>query len=73
MTGEPHPGLARRIESLVRRAGLDVQNRATRPDGTRLHLGFLVSPARDAEMQAVSEAVSRLSRVDESLCLGVYA
>jgi homoserine dehydrogenase len=73
ITGEPHPGLARRIESLVRRAGLDVQNRASRPDGTKLHLGFLVSPAHDRDMAAVCDAVSRLSRVDASLCLGVYA
>jgi homoserine dehydrogenase len=32
-SGEPHPGLERRIESLVRRAGLTVQNRASRTDG----------------------------------------
>ena len=30
ITGQPHPGLERKFEGLVRRHGLTVQNRATR-------------------------------------------
>ncbi len=33
ITGQPHPGLERKFEGLVRRHGLTVQNRATRGDG----------------------------------------
>src|SRR6185503_17878631 len=35
VSAEPHPGLVRRIDSLVRRAGLTVQNRAERPERRR--------------------------------------
>jgi homoserine dehydrogenase len=73
VTGEPHPGLARRIESLVRRAGLDVQDRASRRVGGRMHLAFLVSPARDGEMTTLGDELRRLARVVDTLCLGVYA
>jgi homoserine dehydrogenase len=73
VTGEPHPGLGRRIESLVRRSGLDVQNRGSRPDGAQLHLAFLVSPARDGEMAALCDDLRRLARVSATRCLGVYA
>jgi homoserine dehydrogenase len=38
-SGEPHPGLERRIESLVRRAGLTVQNRAARTDAPSVSHG----------------------------------
>jgi homoserine dehydrogenase len=71
VTGEPHPGLERRIESLVRRAGLTVQNRATRSEGDRVHLAFMLSPSQDAPIAAVRDAVARLARVEASLCLGV--
>ena len=38
ITGQPHPGLERKFEGLVRRLGLVVQNRATRgDDGSRRH------------------------------------
>jgi homoserine dehydrogenase len=71
VTGEPHPGLERRIESLVRRAGLTVQNRATRSEGDRVHLALMLSPSQDAPIAAVRDAVARLARVEASLCLGV--
>ena len=71
VSGEPHPGLERRIESLVRRAGFTVQNRATRGEGERVHLGFMLSPSQEAPVADVREAVARLARVDECLCLGV--
>ena len=50
VTGDAHPGLERRVESLVRRAGLTVQNRATPRRGRsrppRLH--DLAEPGRAA-------------------------
>ncbi len=71
VTGEPHPGLERRIESLVRRAGLTVQNRAARGETERVYLGFMVSPSQDEPIANVRDAVARLARVDDCLCLGV--
>ncbi len=70
-TGEPHPGLERRIESLVRRAALTVQNHASRGEDTRVHLGFMVSSGSEAQMADVQAAVARLARVSDCLCLGV--
>ena len=66
-----HPGLERRIESLVRRAGLTVQNRATRTEADRVHLAFMISPSQDERSCRVREAVARLARVETCLCLGV--
>jgi len=71
VTAKPHPGLERRIESLVRRAGLMVQNRATRGEDLHVHLGFMISPSSEDRIAEVREAVARLVRVDECLCLGV--
>ncbi len=71
VSGESHPGLERRVESLVRRAGLAVQNRATRSDGESIHLGFMLSPSQDAPIDDVRAAVARLARVHQCLCLGV--
>jgi homoserine dehydrogenase len=71
ITGEPHPGLERRIESLIRRAALAVQNRASRGAGDRVHLGFLVSPGDDESIAGVRDAVTRLARVDRVVTLGV--
>jgi homoserine dehydrogenase len=71
VTGEPHPGLERRIESLVRRAGLAVQNRATRFEDDRVHLGSMISASTEAGIAGVRAAVERLARVDTCLALGV--
>ena len=73
VTGEPHPGLERRIESLVRRAGLTVQNRAMRSEGTRVHHGFTLSPSQAQPVDDVRRAVSGLARVSQVLSLGVFA
>jgi len=73
VTSAPHPGLSRRVESLVRGAGLDVQNRASRPDGARTHLGFVVAPADAERMRDLCDAVARLARVESHVCLGVHA
>jgi homoserine dehydrogenase len=75
--GEPHPGLERRIDSLVRRAGLTVQNRASRAEGlpamsrSLVHLGFMISPSSEEQIADVAAAVCRLARVEQVLCLGV--
>ena len=70
ITAEPHPGLERRVESLVRRHGLAVQNRASRGEGERVHLAFMISPGSDEQVREVQSAVNGLARVDQSLCLG---
>lgn len=72
ISGEAHPGLERHVESLVRRAGLSVQNRATRNEPGRAHVAFMISASTEASIAQVREAVARLVRVDECICLGVY-
>jgi homoserine dehydrogenase len=71
VVGQPHPGLEGRIDSLVRHQGLMVQNRASRHDGQRVYLGFMISPSSDERMTAVREAVEHLGRVERCLVLGV--
>ena len=71
ITGQPHPGLERKFEGLVRRHGLSVQNRATRGDGDRVHIAFMISPSSDTQIAEVSASVERLARVEQRLCLGV--
>jgi homoserine dehydrogenase len=71
VTGDAHPGLERRIESLVRRAGLVVQNRALRAEDARVHAAFTISASTDAVIAEVRETVAGLARVDECLWLGV--
>jgi homoserine dehydrogenase len=71
ITGQPHPGLERKLEGLVRRLGLVVQNRATRDDGDRVHIAFMISPSSDTQVAEVTSAVERLARVEQRLCLGV--
>jgi homoserine dehydrogenase len=70
-SGEGHPGLERRIETLVRRAGLTVQNRASRTERDLVHLAFIVSVGSAAQIADVESAVARLARVQQCLCLGV--
>jgi homoserine dehydrogenase len=71
VVGQAHPGLERRIDSLVRRLGLSVQNRASRNQDTRVYLGFMISPSSDERINEVRAAVARLARVEECLWLGV--
>jgi homoserine dehydrogenase len=71
-TGDLHPGLERRIESLVRRAGLSVQNRARRGEDARVHLAFMISASSEAAIADVYESVQRLARVEDCLCLGAF-
>ncbi len=71
ITGQPHPGLERKLEGLVRRLGLSVQNRATRGDTDRVDIAFMISPSTDSQIAEVTAAVGRLARVEQHLCLGV--
>ncbi|HEY5923886.1 MAG TPA: homoserine dehydrogenase [Kofleriaceae bacterium] len=71
LSAESHPGLARRVDSIVRRAGLSVQNRAARGEPLVTHHGFLLSPSDDATVAALVEQLRALGRVEQTLWLGV--
>jgi homoserine dehydrogenase len=71
VSAEPHPGLVRRVDSLVRRAGLSVQNRAERGEPLITHHGFVISPSDDATIAALVEQLRALGRVEQTLWLGV--
>jgi homoserine dehydrogenase len=77
VTAEEHPGLVRRIDSLVRRAGLAVQSRAECPssgqDGAAatIHLGFVISISDDAAVAAICDQVRALSYVQAVVWYGV--
>lgn len=70
VSGEAHPGLERRVESLVRRLGLTVQDRASCGGAERRQLGFMISASGEEQVAEVLSAVARLARVEQSLCLG---
>lgn len=71
ISGQPHPGLERKFEGLVRRLGLIVQNRADRLDQDRTHIAFVVSPGPDVQIAEIDSALGNLARVERRLCLGV--
>ncbi|MDP2321730.1 MAG: homoserine dehydrogenase [Acidobacteriota bacterium] len=71
ITAQPHPGLERKFEGLVRRHGLTVQNRASRIEADRVHMAFMISASSDTQIAEVTEAVGHLARVEQKLCLGV--
>ncbi len=71
VTGQPHPGLERKFEGLVRRHGLTVQNRASRTEADRMHVAFMISASSDSQIAEVTDAVGHLARVEQRLCLGV--
>jgi homoserine dehydrogenase len=71
ISAEAHPGLARRVDSLVRRAGLTLQNRATRSEPLVTHHGFVISPSDDAQIGEVAAQIRELGRVEQTLWLGV--
>lgn len=71
ISGQPHPGLERKFEGLVRRLGLVVQNRATRATSERIDIAFMISPSSDTQIAEVTTAVERLARVEQRICLGV--
>jgi homoserine dehydrogenase len=71
VTAEAHPGLGRRVDSLVRRAGLTVQNTATRNEPDITHHGFLISASTDTVLTDVVEQIRGLGRVGALLWLGL--
>ena len=71
VSAEPHPGLVRRVESIVRHAGLSVQNRAARGEPLVTHHGFLIAASDDAAIASVVEQLAQLGRVETTLVLGV--
>ena len=71
VTAEPHAGLPRRIDSLVRRAGLTVQNRASRSEAQATHHAFVISPSSDAALAEVVAQLAALGRVTHTLWLRV--
>ncbi|MCW5805503.1 MAG: homoserine dehydrogenase [Deltaproteobacteria bacterium] len=71
VTAEAHAGLPRRIDSLVRRAGMSVQNRAALNEPLVTHHGFIVSAADDRAMSALVDQLRELGRVEQTLWLGV--
>ncbi len=71
VSAEAHPGLARRVDSLFRRAGLTVQNRATRSEPLVTHYGFVISPSDDVQLADVTAQIRELGRVEQTLWLGV--
>ena len=72
VSAEPHPGLARRIDSLVRRAGLTVQNRARARRAAR-HAPRLrdLAERRRADRRRRRRSSRELGRVEQTLWLGV--
>lgn len=71
ISADPHPGLERRVDSLVRRHGLAVQNRAVLNQPERTHYGFLLSACAPDDAARIAQVLRRLGRVQESLVLGV--
>ena len=71
VTAEPNPGLARRIDALVRRAGLTVQARATRGEPLVTHHGLVLSTSADADVTALVAQLRGLGRVEQALWLAV--
>ncbi|MBL0213040.1 MAG: homoserine dehydrogenase [Myxococcales bacterium] len=71
VTAEPHPGLQRKIDSLIRRGGLSVQNHASRGEPLVAHHGFVISPSDDAQIITVVEQLRELGRVEQTLWLGI--
>jgi acetolactate synthase regulatory subunit len=71
VTAEAHNGLPRRIDSLVRRAGMTVQNRASRNEPQGTHHGFILSPSDDRAVSALVDQLRELGRVEQTLWLGV--
>jgi homoserine dehydrogenase len=71
VSAETHPGVARRVDSIVRRHGISVVNRVARGEAHVTHYGFLLSRSDDAPVAAVVEQLRELGRVETTLWLGV--
>ena len=71
MQGEAHPGLQRRIDSLVRRAGLSVLSHASRGHADGVSHAVVISASDDVQIASLLEQLESLGRVDKALWLGV--
>ena len=72
VSASPHPTLAERLESQLRKAGLHVLGRAERPESaSAVHQGFLLAACTDAEVAAAQQALGQLGRVTATLQLRV--
>jgi homoserine dehydrogenase len=71
LTAEQHPGIVRRVDSFVRRAGLTVVNRVLRNEPLVTHYGFLLSRSEDGPVTELANELRELGRVEQTLWLGV--
>jgi homoserine dehydrogenase len=71
LTAEQHPGIVRRVDSFVRRAGLTVVNRVLRNEPLVTHYGFLLSRSEDGLVIELANELRELGRVEQTLWLGV--
>ena len=73
VSGEGADGLVRRIEAQVKRAGLTIEQKASRKQraGERAHVAVMVGTATTAQMGDLVDELRRLGGADEVLCLGV--
>ena len=71
ISADPHPGIGRRVESLLRRAGLTIQGSAKRDETKCTQLGFLLSESTDAAFEEALVGIRALTRVVTTLGLGV--
>lgn len=71
VSGEAHPGLQRRIDSLVRRAGLSVLSHASRGHADGVSHAVVISASDDVPIASLLEQLESLGRVDKALWLGV--
>ncbi len=71
VSGEAHPGLQRRIDSLVRRAGLSVLSHASRGHADGVSHAVVISASDDVQISGLLEQLESLGRVDKALWLGV--
>ncbi|MBI5532034.1 MAG: homoserine dehydrogenase [Deltaproteobacteria bacterium] len=71
VTAEAHVGLTRRVEGMLRRLGVTVQNRASRGAADLLHLGFLTSPCDEARVKEIAALLSGFGRVRQTVSLAI--
>ncbi len=71
VTADEHDGLTRRVESLMRRHGVDVLKQARRAESDVTHYGFVLSLAPKSVIEDAVAAISKLGRVKQTLVLGV--
>ncbi|MEZ0312145.1 MAG: homoserine dehydrogenase [Myxococcota bacterium] len=71
VTADEHEGLTRRVESLMRRYGVDVLKQARRAEPDATHYGFVLSVAPKSVIEDAVSAIERLGRVKQTLVLGV--